>query len=524
MSEATPADTRVEVTDLESSTEIYYRVLQTSKTSENDGDHIFLRRSTPKAKVRVLQRSASRSTSRSKSRSSPPRAAQSERSGYSGPAPLPGQVVGADPGEKVTFGIGANMSSPGVRLGRLLVQDANVTGVLLEATERWLTKHIFWESLSAQSREAYRREKVILEMAAIRGRHSFGEGEHGHLSPRTEDFPTELQPVHLAWEELKAAQHAREQKLAALKTVHRQLGSSATGSDTVQAVQQAKHALYQLRKVFAETPFNLNAARRGLCRARDTGVHQRDLVQYVQQLNDLLGKQRFDLQVFALTGMITLEVSAAQRVGEIREAIAEELGWPDKRTLLLFRSKCLLLNHHTLLECGVSEENCEMTVARIMDETEDALEAAQNEAGGLDVAIQEELATIGFGDIGFGRHACAISESVQEWTVALICEAATQGLISIQTAARFYVQVEDGSMTDDHARATIRNLVRNTEGIPQPLRVVDERFLEKQQLHAQEASSEWSTVRKEVPLLRQHRQWQKEYSDMLAKDLRSWVR
>jgi len=232
MSEATPADTRVEVTDLESSTEIYYRVLQTSKTSENDGDHIFLRRSTPKAKVRVLQRSASRSTSRSKSRSSPPRAAQSERSGYSGPAPLPGQVVGADPGEKVTFGIGANMSSPGVRLGRLLVQDANVTGVLLEATERWLTKHIFWESLSAQSREAYRREKVILEMAAIRGRHSFGEGEHGHLSPRTEDFPTELQPVHLAWEELMAAEHAREQKkLAALKTVHSQLGSSPTGSD-----------------------------------------------------------------------------------------------------------------------------------------------------------------------------------------------------------------------------------------------------------------------------------------------------
>lgn len=294
------------------------------------------------------------------------------------------------------------------------------------------------------------------------------------------------------------------------------------GTNTLAGLQLQRRALHQVQKVFEDFPGDMDAMWIALSKAKSAGVATRDLSKYENMFLEAQAKQSFQVQVFAICDACSLEVTGMERVGELRQRVADKLRWRSQRTLLLFDGKCLMIDSQTLHECGVTQQNCDFTVARIQDQVEDSLESFQNQTNSSEAIASKQLETVGL-PLPQAHHqpetVSMVGKPIQGWTFELIKMACQKGVMDFTAAASLYREVEDGSLCEDQARMTIRTAARSIEAVGEHLEAVDKKYISRAQQAAEEVTSQLSSVTHNlVPVM----QKQQAYTDMVAQELRSW--
>lgn len=414
---------------------------------------------------------------------------------------------------------------------------------LLQATCRWLEAETRWDVVGKAERESYERQRAMEEERLRNNR--FQELLQEHLLavgaaedtvsdeqrrqlysqvlqetfwPQEGHFAQHLQAAHLAYESRAETREERKRLHQACKKAE----AAQAGSNSLIGLQLQRRALHQVQRVFEDSPGDIDAMWATLSKARSAGVATRDLSKYENMFVETQAKQGFQVQLFAISDVYSLEVTGTERVGELRQRVADKLRWRSQRTLLLFSGKCLMIDSQTLHECGVTQESCDFAVAQIKDEIEDSHEFFQNQTNSSEVMVSVKLKAVGL-EVPKARHqpetVSTMGKPIQRWTFELIKVACHLGIMDFTAAASLHREVEDGLLCEDQARMTIRTAARSIEGIEGHLEDVDKKYIVQAQQAADEATSHLSSVEESfVPVM----QKQQAYSDMVARELRSW--
>jgi hypothetical protein len=325
--------------------------------------------------------------------------------------------------------------------------------------------------------------------------------------------------VHRSHEARAAAREERKRVFKACQEAE----SAQAGSNSLVGLQLQRQALHRVQKVFKDYPGDVDAMWIALSKARSAGVATRDLSKYENVFVEEQAKQSFQAQVFAMNDMCSLAVSGVEPVGELRQRVADKLGWRSQRTRLLFNGKCLAIDSHTLHKCGVTQESCDFIVVQIQDEVEDSLESFQNQTEFSEATMLKELGTIRMQIPQALRQPeteSMVGKPIQRWTFEMIKVVCGKKVMDFSTAASLYHQVEDGLLGEDQARMTVRTAAKGIEGVQELLETVDKKYIAQAQQAADLAADQLSCVAQSfVPAMQQ----EQAYSEMLAKEMRSWA-
>eukprot|EP00931_Biecheleriopsis_adriatica_P066363 TRINITY_DN4073_c0_g1_i3.p1 TRINITY_DN4073_c0_g1~~TRINITY_DN4073_c0_g1_i3.p1 ORF type:complete len:433 (+),score=114.83 TRINITY_DN4073_c0_g1_i3:79-1377(+) len=413
---------------------------------------------------------------------------------------------------------------------------------LLRATTRWLEAEVAWESFTEKQQKAYvmkrkrlqddafaRRFDELLRLEeqslALTGEDSVSDETRQALCDQAMQeeeplheghFREELRAVHSAWVEKDEAKKSRSLALKALQ----QAETAAADSSSLQSLRQQKNALYQLQQALKDSPDDIDALWVAISKARSLGVPSRDLNRYEQHFAAVQGKQYFKAHFYAVSTSLELEISAAQRVGELRERLAMEFDWEIERTTMLFNGERLMIDSKPLYECGVSPQNCDFMAAQVQDTVEDSIASLVKTTEVSTNAVSEGLGYLGMQVPQAPQAHSSVEKAVSQWTYELIKAAISKGMMEISAASALYVQVEAGLLAEHRARMTIRNAVQGVGGVEAPLEDIDSKHIKKARQSAEAATNQLSSVSDTIlPALRE----QQAYSNRLAQDLRSWV-
>eukprot|EP00930_Biecheleria_cincta_P005354 TRINITY_DN106280_c0_g1_i1.p1 TRINITY_DN106280_c0_g1~~TRINITY_DN106280_c0_g1_i1.p1 ORF type:complete len:434 (-),score=90.09 TRINITY_DN106280_c0_g1_i1:201-1502(-) len=416
---------------------------------------------------------------------------------------------------------------------------------LLKATCRWLEAETQWDEMGEETHLAYNQQCGILQNNLMHNRYlellrqlreqtpgaaeeGFTQEQHAKLRRqarqsenmlRETDFPQNLQAVHRSH---KARAAAREERKRLFKNCQK-AESAQAGYSSVVGLQLQRQALHQVQKVSKDCPGDVDAMWAALSKARSAGVAVRDLSKYENVFVEAQAKQSFQAQVFAFRNMCSFEVSGMLPVGEMRQRVADKLGWRSQRTRLLFNGKCLMIDSQTLHQCGVTQESCDFIVVQIQDEVEDSLESFQNQTEASEESMLKKLRTVGM-QVPQALHQpdteSTVGKPIQRWTFEFIKVACAKRVMDFPAAASLYRQVEDGLLGEDQARMTIRNAAKGMEGIERRFESLDKKYIAEAKQAADKANSHLSFVAQNlVPAM----QKEQAYSKMLAQEMRSWA-
>jgi len=332
-----------------------------------------------------------------------------------------------------------------------------------------------------------------------------------HITPVGEKaLPEELRPAFRAKEELRKA---RTGLAAARKARDESRRAAARGPNTLQGMRRLKDALFRLQKVAEESPDNMNGLIAALSGARAVGAAPHEVCRYEKMLAELCDRQPFEVRVTTLTREIFLPVSGAQRLMELREKVAEKMGWAAKRTKLLRGGERVTRDCRSLFELGVTPETCDFTAVQVMDEVEESYEACVERSERLVADMRSSADVIGI------VPAAPPAGVLEVWTRTLIRKAVSAGFVSALEAASLIQRVEDGELTDADARGEVRASARSASGIAEPLQDVDASCLKAAQGDAErisEIKTRWA------PFIAERKR-ALVYSQMIGEDARSWT-
>ena len=171
----------------------------------------------------------------------------------------------------------------------------------------------------------------------------------------------------------------------------------------------------------------------------------------------------------------------------------------------------------------MTQDSCNFTAAHINEVVEDSVASFQKQTSLSEAAMSTQLATYGLQGpqrLHQPKTEHTVDKPVQRWTFELIKVACCQGVMDFRVAANLYLEVEEGIVGEDQARTTVRHAVRGLERAEKLLDVVDKRYVVEAEQAAEQATSTLSSVSQTIiPTM----QRQRASSDMLAREMRSWV-